>query len=170
MPINTKLTCLLLTLIIVYCIPLRVRGSSFNLIAVWTQNHADKSISYIGQAYKAINHYKAFIASADTILIGDFNSNQIWDKMRSIGNHSDVVNSLKEMGIVSLYHELKNEKHGSETQSTFYMYRKPEKPFHIDYCFAPESWVFMVEKFEIGEYCKWSHMSDHSPLFVECGM
>jgi hypothetical protein len=65
------------------------------------------------------------------------------------------------MGMVSLYHELNTEVHGSETQSTFYMYRKTEKPFHIDYCFAPVSWVSRIEKFEIGEYSNWKHMSDH---------
>jgi exodeoxyribonuclease III len=154
-----------------YCIPIRVKGeTSFNLIAVWTQAHEIKNESYIGQAYKAINYYKKFISSAETLLIGDFNSNQIWDKERTVGNHSDVVSRLKEMGIVSLYHELNNEKHGSESQYSFFMNRKHEKSFHIDYCFAPESWVCRVKEFKIDDYGKWSDKSDHSPIFVEFDM
>jgi exonuclease III len=151
-----------------YCIPLRVKGpSSFNMIAVWTQNHENKNESYVGQAYKAIMHYRNFIRSADTILIGDFNSNQIWDKERSIGNHMDVVNELKNMGIVSLYHVLKDEKHGAESEFSFFMNRKREKPYHIDYCFAPESWLCRVKTFKIDDYSNWCDKSDHSPLFIE---
>lgn len=152
-----------------YCIPLKVKGKkSFNMMAVWTQNHADKNVSYIGQLYKAIKFYKDYISSDDTVIIGDFNSNQIWDKKSRIGNHSDVVSDLKDMGIVSLYHELHKEDHGSESKKTFHMYRKtePQYQYHIDYCFAPEAWV-NKSTIAIGDYSEWGKISDHFPLFVE---
>ncbi|MDR3502172.1 MAG: hypothetical protein P4L79_06265 [Legionella sp.] len=151
-----------------YCVPLHVKGhTNLNLLAVWTQHHNIKNKSYIGQAYEAINQYKEFIKSADTIMIGDFNSNQIWDKERSKGNHTDVVNGLRNIGLVSVYHELNNEKHGSETLNTFYMYKHIDKPYHIDYCFAPTTWLDRIIKCEIGDYNKWCDISDHVPLIIE---
>ena len=149
-----------------HCIPLKVTGYvNFNLIAVWTIGHQDHKKSYIGQVYQAINHYRDFISSADTIIIGDFNSNQKWDKTRSVGNHTDVVNGLKQMGLVSLFHEINSIPHGSESVNTFFPNNK-KQPHHIDYCFAPESWKDRVKKFDIGDHSEWA-MSDHSPLFVE---
>lgn len=154
-----------------YCIPLVVKGAvNFNLMAVWTQSDKNRKFSYIGQAYLAMNHYREFIGSADTLIIGDFNSNQIWDRKRSISNHTAVVNGFKDMGVVSLYHELNNEKHGSESEPTFFMYRKLDKPYHIDYCFVPLEWVNRVKKFEVGAYTKWCSLSDHTPLSVEFEM
>lgn len=151
-----------------YCMPLKVKGhKNFNLIAVWTQNHQDKNTSYIGQVYKAIDFYKDFILEDDTVIIGDFNSNQIWDNERSIGNHSDVVNGLKSLDLVSIYHEMQNEDHGLESQPTFYMYRKVDKPFHIDYCFAPKSWASRLKRFEVGSFDKWCKLSDHCPITAE---
>ena len=77
------------------------------------------------------------------------------------------MNGLEKMGIVSLYHELRNENHGSESQPTFYMYRKLDKPYHIDYCFAPVGWVNRVKEFKVADYSLWCGLSDHAPLLVE---
>lgn len=151
-----------------YCVPLRVSGHiNINLVAVWTQHHSDKSYSYIGQAFRAVQSYKDFICSGDTALVGDFNSNQIWDKERTVGNHSQVVNELEKLGIVSVYHEYCNEQHGSEKTPTFYMYRKEDKSYHIDYCFVPRSLMSRVKQFEVGHHQKWCQLSDHVPMFVE---
>lgn len=153
-----------------YCLPLRVKGhKSFNIIAVWTMNHRDKNTSYIGQVYRAVGYYQNFIKNADTVIVGDFNSNKIWDKERSIGNHTDVVNKLAALGMASIYHEVYREEHGSETRPTFYMNRKSEKykQYHIDYCFVPTSWLKVKPKCEVGHYEVWSNMSDHSPLIAD---
>jgi len=151
-----------------YCVPLRVEGHvNVNLIAIWTQNHPDKNSSYVGQVFRAVRNYEPFIRSADTMVIGDFNSNQIWDKERTVGNHSELVSELKRMGIVSIYHEHYQEQHGSEKTPTFYMYRKADKPYHIDYCFVPSSWSSKVKDFRVGEFDKWCQFSDHVPLMLE---
>jgi len=47
------------------------------------------------------------------------------------------------------------------------MNRKHDKPYHIDYCFAPVAWVKRVKTLKIGDYNNWCNISDHSPLFAE---
>jgi hypothetical protein len=63
----------------------------------------------------------------NVILCGDLNSNAIWDVPDRWWNHSDVVQELNEIGLVSLYHYTTKESQGMETQMTFYMNRKKEK-------------------------------------------
>jgi endonuclease/exonuclease/phosphatase family metal-dependent hydrolase len=100
-------------------------------------------------------------------MVGDFNSNTIWDKKHRRGNHSSVVERLEEKGILSCYHVHHKQIQGKEKDPTFYLYKHKDKPYHIDYCFAPTEWVNRVKQLEIGDYNEWCNVSDHSPLFVE---
>jgi exonuclease III len=151
-----------------YCIPVRVSGRfNFNLMAIWAMGHRDRKLSYIGQVFLAINHYRDFIRERDTVLIGDFNSNKRWDNMPRVGNHSAVVEALGVENIYSVYHEYFKEQQGEETRNTFFMYRKLTRGFHIDYCFAPRSWIHQLKAVSLGSYEEWGKLSDHSPLFVE---
>ena len=119
-------------------IPLTVSSGqrSFTMFAVWANNPQDKGNQYVGQVWKAINHYKALLAETKTILIGDFNSNTIWDKPRRKGNHTTVVEYLKKRGIHSTYHHHFTQAQGKEQHPTFYLYRDETKPYHLDYCFC----------------------------------
>jgi exonuclease III len=151
-----------------YCVPLKVSGhSNFNLIAIWAMGHADPALSYIGQVFQALAVYQDFIEQAETLLVGDFNSNTIWDRPRRVGNHSRVVADLEKTGIVSLYHTYFKEDQGLETQPTFYLYRNQEKNYHLDYCFAPTHWAHKLKSVSVGAYADWTQLSDHSPVFVE---
>ena len=78
-------------------VPIIVSGAQFQfkLFAVWANNPGDKDGQYVTQVWKAIHHYNTKITRNKTILIGDFNSNTIWDKPRRIGNHSAVVKRLE---------------------------------------------------------------------------
>lgn len=156
-----------------YIIPYKVTGKelTFNLFAIWAMiNSKDRSASYIGQIWHAINSYNSLLNENSTILIGDFNSNKIWDNKVRIGNHTDVVNKLTEKRIFSVYHNHFNMEHGKEIHPTFYMYRKKEIPYHIDYCFASEDLLKKVKDVEIGDYEKWSTLSDHCPLCITFDM
>jgi len=152
-----------------YCIPIKVVGhTNFNVLAVWTMKHKNTERSYIGQVYQALNLYEDFVRNRDTIIIGDFNSNKQWDNNPPrIGNHSAVVKMLKDMNLVSIYHEMCDEDHGSETQHTYFMSKKMERPYHIDYCFVPESWVARVKDFKISDFEEYKSLSDHVPIYVE---
>lgn len=152
-----------------YIIPLRVtgRGESFLMFAIWAmpckENHDAR---YIGQVWLAINHYTELI-NQPAILIGDFNSNKIWDKKKRIGNHTDVVNKLADRNIHSIYHRHFNEEQGKEQQPTLFLQKKQTKPYHIDYCFASASIADKVKEVEIGTYKNWIEYSDHAPLVIQ---
>jgi exonuclease III len=149
-------------------IPIAVTGkkSSFTLYAIWAWNPADPDGHYVTQVWKAINHYNQTLSKKKTILIGDFNSNTIWDKPRREGNHSTVVTHLEKKGIHSVYHRHFKQVQGKEEHPTLYMYRHKDKPYHIDYCFASEDILDKLTAIEIGEYDFWSQYSDHVPLIV----
>ena len=155
-----------------YCVPLQVTGASItlNLLAVWAMNHKDPKLSYIGQVSQAITRYSKFIAKQETVIVGDFNSNKQWDRKPGVGNHSWVVATLAQQGLVSVYHQWSGEAQGGESVKTLYMYRRQEKVYHIDYCFVPQTWVKRLQSFSVGSYEQWIRWSDHMPLLVEFAM
>lgn len=148
--------------------PILVTGGQldFTLFAIWANNRNDPDGQYVEQIWKAIKHYDQLLSSGPTILTGDFNSNKIWDRPKRIGNHSEVVDKLTEKNIYSVYHKYQNQEQGKESHPTFYLQRKKEKPYHIDYCFASEDLYNKVKSFEIGSYENWITHSDHTPLII----
>jgi exonuclease III len=142
-------------------------GDSFNLLAVWTKQADSPTFAYIGQLWKYLQIHKENISSFPTIICGDFNSNKCWDIWDRWWNHSDVVRELEEMGIFSLYHTLKNEEQGKETDPTLFMYRKPDRSYHIDYVFIPQKFLNKQTKIEVGKLDAWLGYSDHMPIVFD---
>lgn len=155
-----------------YCIPIIASGAvTLNLIAIWAMPHPPApKLGYIGQIYRALEEYRKFIAHRDTVLIGDWNSNVIWDSIARVGNHSQVVAHLAERQIVSVYHQHFGETQGEEKVNTLYMQRKRDKGYHVDYCFVPRNWMTRLVAFSVGSFEEWSPFSDHSPIFAEFGL
>jgi endonuclease/exonuclease/phosphatase family metal-dependent hydrolase len=152
-----------------FIIPLQLTSTtdSFTLFAVWAMNNKENRIArYIGQVWFAINNYFNLL-DKPTIIIGDFNSNKIWDYKDRVVSHSDVVDKLQEKEIRSVYHQLLDIEQGKELHPTFYMFRKNEKPYHIDYCFASQEIIKKIKSIEIGKYEDWISISDHMPLTIE---
>ncbi|OSZ80558.1 exonuclease [Chitinophagaceae bacterium IBVUCB2] len=152
-----------------YILPFRVTGNgqNFTLLAVWAMdNKENRQRRYIGQVWFAIDHYKSLLGNS-TILIGDFNSNKIWDYKDRVGSHSDVVKKLADNNIHSVYHKHFDIAQGKEEHSTLFMYRKKEKAYHIDYCFASADLLDKVEQIDIGTYENWATHSDHTPLIIK---
>ncbi|MCA0397045.1 MAG: endonuclease/exonuclease/phosphatase family protein [Bacteroidetes bacterium] len=149
-------------------VPIAVSNSrfSFTLFAIWANNPNDPDGQYVEQVWKALQRYDALIKNKRTILIGDFNSNTIWDRPRREGNHSAVVKKLAAKGVHSLYHYYFNQVQGSELHPTLYLYRKKERPYHLDYCFASNDFLKRLTKVEVGEFETWSAYSDHMPLII----
>lgn len=138
----------------------------FNLFAIWANNPDDPDGQYVEQVWKAIHFYKRQIRKQQTILIGDFNSNTIWDRKYRTGNHSHVVDHLAKKGIQSCYHYHQKQEQGRELHPTFYLYKRKDKPYHLDYCFASTDLLRQIQTVEIGDYDSWKAYSDHVPVMV----
>ena len=151
-----------------HCIPVCISGDyDLHLLAVWAMGHKQKARSYVGQLYQAVHTYADFIRQRDTIIIGDWNSNAIWDHERPVSNHSAVIKLLAEAGLVSVYHEYFGEAHGREAQPTFFLHRSANKGYHLDYCAVPRSWLPRLQSVTVGAFDAWRGHSDHTPLLVE---
>jgi len=151
-----------------HCIPLCVSGEfELNVLAIWAMGHKEKARSYVGQVYQAVHHYADFIRQRETILLGDLNSNAIWDRERRVSNHSAVVQALVEANLVSVYHEYFGEAHGQEQQDTFFLHRSPHKGYHLDYCFVPNALLARLQSVTVGPFVPWCAYSDHTPLVVK---
>nr|WP_217652969.1 endonuclease/exonuclease/phosphatase family protein [Flavisolibacter ginsengisoli] len=138
----------------------------FNLFAIWANNPTDRDGQYIEQVWKAVQYYSALLKDTKTILVGDFNSNTIWDKKHREGNHSNLVKLLEGRGIFSTYHIYHKQTQGTEVHPTLYMYRHRDKPYHIDYCFASKDLLNKVSSVEVGDFDKWIIHSDHVPVII----
>ena len=131
-------------------------NNCFDLVGVWACR------PYI-EEYYIYQHINIEHYNDKTVIIGDFNSNPIWDKNHGSRNHSAVVQMLNDIGIVSAYHHATGECAGAETQSTFYLYRHPDKKYHIDYCFLNPS---RIKDFRVLDDPRWLSHSDHMPLEI----
>ena len=139
-------------------------SNGIQLLAVWTQAGSQRSAGYIYQLWEYLKHNEEILDWDNLIVVGDWNSNAIWDVKRKSGNHTDVCNLLSSKGLVSCYHAQDNIAHGEEVDPTFFMHRNPEKPYHIDYLFAPNRFVPDTERMEIGNKEQWLQLSDHLPI------
>lgn len=148
-------------------LPCRI-GDRLNLVGVWTKYAESPNFRYIGQLWKYIQLHRTNISSNPTVLCGDLNSNSQWDERDRCWNHSDVVRELAEIGLLSIYHNQTGEKQGDESTPTLFMYRKVDRPYHIDYAFAPGSILDACRtNFWIGDPNDWLEYSDHMPIAFE---
>jgi hypothetical protein len=150
--------------------PIIVAGPvNFNLMAVWAYNHRVPNTypNGSGGPFDAFSYYHSFLSAESTIVIGDFNNNYIWDKPGNPYNHSRTVESLDKLGLRSAYHSWCNETFGSEQQASFYFYRHPDKPYHIDYAFLSAQQIQHLSFLELGNATEWLEFSDHVPLVVD---
>ena len=150
-----------------YIVPLIVSGAlNFNLFAIWAMPHSSKKLSYVGQIWNAVNYYKSDLIT-NSVLIGDWNSNAKWDHERPKGNHTTIVELLKKLNIVSVYHSLKKEDHGKEKEPTLLLLKNKNKPYHMDYCFVSQEMITNYTTIKVGDFSEWLSISDHVPLFID---
>ena len=140
-------------------LPVKV-NNSFDILAVWTQN------PYIEEyyIYQYLNKEKY---NDNTIVFGDFNSNQKFDKKyatRKERGHMACVNELKQLGLEDAYHYVTKETQGCETQNTFYLYRHLDKGYHIDHCFLNPK---RLSNYRVLDEKYWLTYSDHVPCVLE---
>lgn len=138
-------------------LPVRV-NNEFTLLGVWA---CDK---YCENFYDYYLENQDFI-DGKVLMIGDFNSNVKLDKGHPKDKRwSSCVELLAQKNLVDVYNELTGEAEGEETKPTFFMYRKLDKPYHIDRCVAAKG---CVKNLEIKADHTWLNLSDHLPIVVE---
>jgi hypothetical protein len=150
-----------------FVIPLQVTGSeSFTLFAVWSKTN--QRYRYVTAIIKGLRKYRSLFADTPVVVMGDLNTNLLWDSHHPKGeNHTALIDLMDDLGLVSAYHQFSGEAQGCETQPTYYFLWKRERPYHIDYCFIPKAWANRIRRVEVGTYDDWQHHSDHRPLVVD---
>ena len=150
-----------------FVIPVQITGPvDFTMLAVWTK--AGQRHPYVQAVVRATKLYRSLIEAGPTVLIGDLNSNAIWDRMhREDRNHSALIKNLTRLGLVSAYHAFFAEAFGEESRPTYYFLWKQARPYHMDYCFVPVTWMEQIKKVEVCPYEGWEKFSDHRPVVVE---
>lgn len=143
-----------------------VLNDEYLLLGVWTKADGAEVFQYIGQLWKYLQIHKNQLQRNKTILLGDLNSNQIWDKPDRWWNHSDVVEELAAIGLQSVYHLQTKEPQGQETTPTFFLQRNLNKAYHIDYVFASGD-LLQHCKIEAGNSNEWLRVSDHVPVTLD---
>jgi len=143
-------------------------NQQYNILAVWTKGKQGERFDYIGQLWKYLQIHHTELSEDNTIILGDFNSNQKWDRDKRVDtwwNHASVVEELSELGFESLYHIEKNELQGIESMGTYFHHKKENQAHHIDYIFVSHN-LLSQSMFEIGGYKDWIKVSDHVPLIL----
>jgi exonuclease III len=150
-----------------YLIPYRIEGTfePFTLIAVWTKNKtgAGDPLDYVQKAHAAFDCYKGSgLLDNRVVFIGDFNSNEKWDKdYREGWGHTALVEKLEKEGI-------KNCAIGNKDDTYYYNHNGNKYQVIDDYCFASKEICskLKVDGFKVGNPGEWLQYSDHCPIIV----
>ena len=145
-------------------LPVRVENVPLYILGLWACVK-DQRLRYVRVTHRAIDHYARFLSMSPMIVIGDFNSNTIWDRLYHERSHSELVEKLDRLGFVSVYHTLRGEIQGQELTPTQFMYRNLAKSYHLDFAFVSKAISRSCELI-IGEPGEWLQKSDHMPLLL----
>lgn len=147
-------------------VPLRVTGGAvdFNLLAVWTW----PAPSYTRAFHNGLCAYARLLQRGPAVVAGDFNGNPMFDKAKArVKWWTTGFDQLHGAGLVSAYHRFHGFDYGCEVHATHHFLRRPERPFHIDFCFVPQVWAERRLEVQIAKDGDWPALSDHFPLVVD---
>jgi hypothetical protein len=151
-------------------LPVEIRGSiRFNLLAVWAFKAGERPVvaQNPSTTLAAVGHYSSFLKAEPSIVAGDFNAAVVWDSKYRQGRFSEVDAALRGLGLSSAYHLTHRVPFGSEPDSTFLLARNPNKPYHFDYAYIPQSLCESGASATVGAPAEWLKYSDHLPLVIE---
>jgi exodeoxyribonuclease III len=137
--------------------------ASFTALGVWSQGPA-----YVDDVMRTLRAYRELLLSGPAVVMGDLNSGTHLggERVPSKG-HSQIVTALAGVGLVSAYHAFHSVEHGREAHPTYRHQFKVSQPWHIDFCFVPQSWVNRLVEVEVIDAEHWGARSDHLPLRVD---
>lgn len=134
-----------------------VQVGAYIIIAIWAKS------PYIEEVVDYFLFHES-VLQKNVILMGDLNSNVIWDRKRGQRDHSSFNRLVGKYGLVSAYHTLTDEKFGHEQMPTFYLYRHLDRPYHIDYAYLRQK---NLVGFGVGAADDWLSYSDHVPIWLD---
>lgn len=143
------------------------RGSKLGIVAIWACA-PERGERYVRQVHKLLDRGILKMLPPKSVVLGDFNSNTIWDGKHQERSHSRAVEKFALAGFQSAYHDLHDELQGKESIPTFF-HRALKKPYHIDYAFLSPQLRRDLRRMEIGKPAVWLGISDHMPFSIEFG-
>ena len=145
-----------------YVVPYNISSDKeeFVLFSTWTKADGCKT-PYIGQINEALENTDYQPLLRQSIFIGDFNANKIWDIKENVDTFEKAVGKFSSLNMKSAYHSFKKEVYGQEKQVTSH---QTKGKFHIDYCFVPN--YMDIKNIEIKEFGN-EILSDHLPLIID---
>jgi len=145
-------------------LPVEVAGPRpFRLLAVWANLSPARAAHPVVEFAEA--HQEWF--EGPVVVAGDFNTGGVWHGLRPGLDHYTVVAALEKLGLCSGYHHDRGVEQGKEPEPTFWMYRKEDRPHHLDHVFVPVSWP--IASVTVGGFDQWSQYSDHAPMVADIG-
>lgn len=152
-----------------FIVPLRIKNKfDFYLFAIWAMQGRGEGAAYTGQVERAANkYYKNILENHPSILIGDYNSPHIELPVDKPRIEYSLVDSYRNLGISSAYHEYYNIEYGKHSHLTFYQHRNINSKHMLGYCFLSRSLIEKISNFGVGEYGDWIEFSDHCPLIID---
>jgi endonuclease/exonuclease/phosphatase family metal-dependent hydrolase len=134
---------------------------SFTVLGIWSQGP-----KYADDVVRTLRAYAGVLRSGPAIVMGDLNSGTRLNGEHALSKgHSRIINLLSGLGLVSAYHAFHRTEHGHERHPTYLHQFKASQPWHIDFCFVPESWE--LASVEMIDGAVWAKRSDHLPLRVD---
>lgn len=126
--------------------------------------------SYVKAFLNGLAAYERLLQLGPTVVAGDFNGNPVFDKPTARTKWwTSGFERLHGAGLVSAYHVHHGVAYGEEAHATHHFLRKPERPFHIDFCFVPTAWADATMEACIANGPPWHALSDHFPLVIGRG-
>lgn len=128
----------------------------FLVLAFWpTKAENCSKMTYPKIAYEALKYYKTQLMNHDSVIAGDFNCFPGQSEENSSASMRLIWDFLVDKGFVSAYHKTTGELLGQESRKTFFMHRKEDKGYFLDYIFTNRP----IVSYELGEFDR--TYSDH---------
>ncbi len=141
-------------------------GAEFSLLAVWTWPAPSYSRAFLN----GLAAYARLLRRGPAVVAGDFNGSPFFDRPTArIKRWRTGFEQLHAAGLVSAYHLHHRVAYGEEADATHHFLRRPERPFHIDFCFVPRAWAEQGLAVQLVNEEPWPRLSDHFPLVVDVG-
>jgi exonuclease III len=141
--------------------------ASIELFPVWAHMSKSPSKEYIEQVHLLLDIIEQTPLSPLAIVVGDFNSNSIWDSSYRLNNHTAAVGRFRKLGLESAYHEFFEDSQVAERHPTLWFRKNKDNHYHIDYAFLSRPLLSKLRNVVVGPCDDWLSFSDHAPVLVE---